>query len=135
MWYVLEDTIPANTTRANKRTTKIKVFGGILHTIYVLIPPGSTGFSHFQLRKASYYILPRNEDKSLYGDHLNVPYREWLPLKSAENTLSLDTWNLDPQHAHKIRLMIGIEKREVMEMEENIIKDLRLFLKLFRRRT
>ena len=105
-----------------------------MHTIYVLIPPGSAGLSHFQLKQSSYFILPRNEDKSIYGEHLNVPYKEWYELKAAENTLSLDTWNLDTNYSHKVRLMIGIEKREVMEMEENIVKDLRLFLKLFKRR-
>ena len=105
-----------------------------MHTIYVLIPPGSAGLSHFQLKQSSYFILPRNEDKSIYGEHMNIPYREWYELKAAENTLSLDTWNLDTNYSHKVRLMIGIEKREVMEMEENIVKDLRLFLKLFKRR-
>jgi len=134
MWYVLEDLIPANTTKANLRKTSIKVFGGILHTIYVLIPPGAGDTAHFQLRMGSYFILPRNENKDLSGEFLNVPFTEWLPLKAAENQLTLLTWNTSNLDSHKVRLLIGIEKREIMEMEENIIKDLRLFLKLFKRR-
>jgi len=135
MWYVLEDLVPANTTQENKRETKIKVSGGVLHSIVVTIPPGSGNLVHFKLRKSSYYILPRNEDKSITGEHVNVNYREWLELKSAENTLTLETWNTDDTHDHNVRILVGVEKREVMEMEENIIKDLRLFLKLFKRRT
>jgi len=135
MWYVLEDDVPANTSYANKRETKIKVSGGILHTIYVLIPPGAGDTTHFQLKEASYFILPRNEDKSIYGEHLNVPYREWYEFKAAENTLSLFTWNTAKLDSHKVRLLIGILPKKTMEMEEEIIKDLRTFLQLFRRRS
>jgi len=135
MWYVLEDDVPANTTRANLRSTSIKVYGGVLHTIYALVPPGAGDTTHFQLRKGSYFILPRNEDKSMQGEFLNVPFREWLHLKAAENQLTLLTWNTSTKYTHKVRLLIGIEKKAVMEMEEKIVKDLRLFLRLFRRRT
>lgn len=135
MWYVLEDTVPANTTETNKRETKIRVSGGILHTIYVLIPPGSVGRTYFQLKQASYFILPRNEDKGINGDHVNVPYREWYELKASENKLTLITWNTDPQHAHTVRLMIGILPKKIMEMEEEIIKDLRIFVQMFRKRS
>ena len=134
MWYVLEDTVPAATTRANARETSIKVHGGILHTIYALVPPGSRGLSHFQLRKGGYYILPRNEDKSLYGTHLNVPYKEWLELPAPENRLTLKTWNLDTEKAHQIRLMLGVLKKDVIEVEEEYLKTLKLFMRLFRRR-
>jgi len=135
MWYVLEDTVPANTAYIDRRTTEIKVSGGILHTIVVTIPPGSANLVHMQLKADSYFILPRNEDKSIVGEHVNVDYREWLVLKAAENDLQLVAWNDDNTYPHTVRLLIGILPKSVMEVEEQYLKTLRMFMQLFRRRT
>ena len=135
MWYVLEDTIPANTTYANRRTTEIKVSGGVLHNMIVTIPPGSANLTHLQLRKESYFILPRNEDKDISGEHINVSYSEWLVLKAAENTLTLVTWNDDDTYSHKIRMLIGVLPKPVAEIEEKYLQELRMFMRLFTRRT
>lgn len=134
MWYVLEDTVPANTSYANRRETKIKVSGGILHRIVVTIPPGSANLVKTQLRKGSYFILPRNEDKNISGEHVNVPYPEWLELRAAENTLSMITWSPNTDNEHTVRMLIGILPKSIMEMEEELLKDLRMFMRLFRRR-
>jgi hypothetical protein len=135
MWYVLEDTVPANTSYANRRETEIKVSGGILHTIYVTIPPGSANLVHCQLKADSYFILPRNEDKSLTGEQVNVDYREWLHLKSAENDLQLVTWNDSKQNSHTVRMIVGVLPKGVLEVEEQYLKTLQMFMRLFRRRT
>jgi len=135
MWYVLESTVSASTAKANATETSIKVSGGILHTIYVTIPPGSASLVHCQLRKGGYYILPRNEDKDISGELASVKFNEFLELKHEMNRLTLKTWNTDDTYDHKVTLLIGVLPKKVMEMEEEIIKDLRLFLRLFRRRT
>ncbi len=134
MWYVLEDTVPANTARADAREVSIKVHRGILHTIYVTIPPGSAQLAHCQLRKGGYFILPRNEDKSMTGEHVNTLYTEWLFLPGETNRLTLKTWNLDDTYAHNVRLHLGVLRKEDAEMPETLLKEMRLFLKLFRRR-
>ncbi len=135
MWYVLKDVVPANTTEPNRRETKIRVSGGILHSIVVLTPPGSGNYLRWRLKKASYYILPRNEDQYITGEHLNITYKEWLELKAAENTLTLEAWNTARLDSHEVRLMIGILPKKTMEMEEETLKTLRLFMRMFRRRT
>ena len=106
-----------------------------MHTIYVTIPPGSAALVHAQLRASSYFILPRNEDKSIVGEHVNVPYSEWLELKSAENDLTLVTWNEDDTYAHDVRMLIGVLPKVVAAAEEDYIKTLRQFMRLFKRRT
>jgi len=135
MWYVLEDTIPENTARASARETSIRVHGGILHSIYVTIPPGCSNLVHCQLRKGSYYILPRNEDKSITGEHVNVLYREWFEMQAAENTLTMKAWNNDTRFGHTVRMLVGVLPKEVAEIEEKYLRTLQLFMKLFRRRT
>ena len=135
MWYVLEDTIPANTSRANAREASITVHGGILHTIYITIPPGSLNLVHAQLRKGGYYILPRNEDQSMSGEHINVPYREWLELPHPENKLTMKVWNEDTENEHTVRMLIGVLKKDVLEVEEKYLQTLNMFMRLFRRRT
>ena len=127
--------MPANTSYENRRTTKIRVGSGILHTIYVTIPPGSASLVHSQLSKESYFILPRNEDKDISGEMQAVEFKEWFERRAADNTLSLITWNEDTVYDHKVTFLIGVLPLKVMEKEEAIIKDLRLFLRLFRRRT
>ena len=134
MWYVLEDTVPANTARASARETKIRVHGGILHSIIVTIPPGSADLVHAQLRHASYFILPRNEDLSIEGEHVNVNYREWYKMKASLNTLTLVAWNTDDTYSLKARFLIGVLPKGVLEVEEQYLKTLRLFMRLFRRR-
>jgi hypothetical protein len=135
VWYVLEDTVPANTSYANRRTTEIKVAGGILHTIYARIYAGNKSAAKFQLKADNYVILPRNEDKWITGDNLNFEFREWLELKTAENDLQLVTWNDSTRYAHEIVLLIGILPKSVIEIEEQYLKNLRMFMSLFRRRT
>ena len=135
MWYVLEDTVPATTTRANARETKVRVHGGILLSIYVTIPPGSADLVHCQLRKESYYILPRNEDKSITGEHVNVLYSEWFEMQAAENTLVMKAWNDDDYYPHTVRMLVGVLPKEVAEIEERYLHTLQLFMRLFRRRT
>ncbi len=135
MWYVLEDSVPANTAKVNARETKIRVHGGILHSIIVTIPPGSANLVHAQLKHASYFVLPRNEDLSIEGEHINVNYREWYKMQAALNTLTMLTWNEDDTYDHKVRMLLGVLPKEVMEQEENVIKSIRTFIRLFRRRT
>lgn len=135
MWYVLEDTVPANTARADARETRLRVAGGILHSIIVTIPPGSANFVHTQLRQASYFILPRNEDEDIEGEHVNINYREWYELKAALNTLTMRTWNTDDTYEHRVRMLVGVLPKKVMEKEEEVIKNIRTFIRLFRRRT
>lgn len=134
MWYVLEDTIPANTTYANRRETRIKVSGGILHTIYVTIPPGCANLVKVQLKTGSYFILPRNEDKSISGEHINVPYNDWLELKAAENELTLVSWSTGTDNEHTVRMLVGVLPKSVMEMEEKFLYTLQQFMRLFRKR-
>lgn len=135
MWYVLEDTVPANTAVTAKRETKIRVHGGILHSIIVTIPPGCSNLVHAQLKHASYFILPRNEDLNIEGEHVNVNYREWYKMQAALNTLSMLTWNTDDTYQHKVRMLLGVLPKETMEMEDKVVKDIRTFIRLFRRRT
>ena len=135
MWYVLEDTVPANTAEADARETKIRVHGGILHSIIVTIPPGSASVVHAQLRHASYFILPRNEDEDIEGEHVNVNYREWYKMQASLNTLTMRTWNTSKYNSHRVRMLLGVLPKEVMEQEENVIKSIRTFIRLFRRRT
>ena len=134
MWYVLEDTVPANTAETSKRSVHLKASAGILHTIYATIPPGSSSLVHAQLLANSINILPRNSDTSISGEHVNVDYREWYELKPAVNDLELRTWNTDDTYQHKVTLLIGILPKSVMEIEEQYLKTLRLFMQLFRRR-
>lgn len=105
-----------------------------MHTIYVTIPPGSKYLVHLQLRKASYFILPRNEDKDITGQHVNVPYSEWFEMRAAENTLTLITWNTDAKKAHRVRLLIGVLPKVVMEMPDRFVKALHLWTRMFMRR-
>jgi len=135
MWYVLEDTVPANTTQANARSTHLKASAGILHSIIVTIPPGSGSLAHCQLLANSINILPRHKDTWISGEHVNVNYREWYELKPAVNDLELRTWNEDDTYSHNIRLLIGILPKGVLEVEEQYLKNLRMFMRLFRRRT
>ena len=135
MWYVLEDEIPANTSKENARETKIRVHGGILHSIIVTIPPGSSNLVHAQLRHSSYFILPRNEDESIEGEHVNVNYREWYKMQASLNTLTMRAWNDDDTYDHKVRMLLGVLPKDVLEVEEGYLKTLQTFIRLFRRRT
>lgn len=135
MWYVLEDTVPANTAKADYRETSIRVHGGVLHSIIVTIPPGSSNLVHAQLRHASYFILPRNESESIEGEHVNVNYREWYTMQASLNTLTMRTWNTDDTYDHKVRMLLGVLPKKVMEQEEEVIRTIRTFIRMFRRRT
>ena len=127
--------MPANTAKADARETKIRVHGGILHSIILTIPPGSANLAHCQLKHSSYFILPRNEDESMEGEQQNVNYREWYKMTARSNILSMLTWNEDTAYDHKIRMLLGVLPKDVLEVEEGYLKTLQTFIRLFRRRT
>jgi len=134
MWYVLEDTIPANTSEANKRTTRMKCSAGILHTIYAQIPTGVQGLARFRLRRGSYYILPRNEDKYITGDGVLIEFKEGYELRASENLLTMETWNEDEVHQHKITLLIGVLPEYYVAPAISLGRIITTFMRLFRKR-
>ncbi len=69
------------------------------------------------------------------GEHLNINYKEWLEMKAAENVLTVETWNTANVDSHTLRLLIGVLPKSVIEVEEKYLTTLRLFMRLFRRRT
>ncbi|MHA1263387.1 MAG: hypothetical protein ACTSSA_15165 [Candidatus Freyarchaeota archaeon] len=134
MWYVLEYDVPANTQKSSYKSRHLKASAGIIHSIIVTIPPGSGYLAGCQLLANSIHVLPRHKDTWITGEHVNVNYREWWELKPAVNDLELRAYNEDDTYSHRIRLLIGILPKAVMEIEEQYLKNLRTFMRLFRRR-
>ena len=112
MLYEIALVIPANTAETAKTETKIKVWGGVLHSVHIHIPNGCAGLAHAQLVQGGHQFAPSTEKQSFYGDGTDIKYPEHLELKPGWNTITLRGWNTDTAFEHTITAWIGVLPEE-----------------------
>jgi len=115
MIYAFSDTVPANTPKANKRRTVMKLGRGIIHDLEVEFPPGCAALAHCTINEGGHQIWPTNEEESFHSDGWVIKFREHYELKNPPYELGLWTWNEDDTYEHTITVRIGLlEKKYVM---------------------
>ena len=133
MLYELSLTIPKNTAETAKVSTAIRVWSGVIHEVFVMIPAGSAGLAHAQLMQGGHQFAPSTEGMSFHGDDTFIPYKEHLSLKPGWNNITLRGWNDDDTFGHKVTVWIAVLPEQVV-LPTAIFADIRLSLRLLLRR-
>ena len=108
MFYVKYIQTPANTPRLSPKTTRIKMWGGVIHRVEIMFPPGPQGLLHVQLFHGGHQIFPSTHGQSFAGDDETISFNDFYKLEPGFNTLIIKTWNEDDTYDHVCRVRIGV---------------------------
>jgi len=120
MFYVKEIITPANTSRLAPKITEMKVWGGVIHHVEIMFPPGCMSLLHVTLSIGGWQFAPSDPDQSFAGDDETISYREYIPLKSGWNVIKIKTWNEDDTYDHMCRVRIGILPKWLVDPRREI---------------
>lgn len=125
--------IAPNTTKANAKTTTIKLIEGEISKVNIFFPKGHKGLTHCQIFDGEIQIFPTNlgEDYSAIGETFETAYKIVRPWE-----LKIKTWNLDTTFSHNIIVRISLKTKEalskqmiVQKRDEGFLGELLTFLK------
>lgn len=101
-------TTDANTTKANKKETVLKLTGGVIHQISISFPSGPLGLLHLQIVDGLFQVWPTNPDENFAWENVNISFKEFYELNQSPYRLSAFTWNEDDTYAHEVIIRIGV---------------------------
>lgn len=112
MNYIIQDTVPANTKEANKRTTRVRLPKGVLVKVDINFPFGCTGLAHAKLLRGTQQLFPAQADLDYAADGETINFPQLYVIDDAPVHWSLVTWNLDETFDHKITARLTIIPRK-----------------------
>jgi len=135
VYFEFDAETPANTTETSPVKTKMKLTAGVIHYVEFMFPAGCVGLAHARVKHFGAPLWPRNIDGNLKGDNLVIRFSEVYELKPGNNTLELYTWNEDDTYSHTVTCRIGLLRKEELFPEINLADMIRMFFRLFKRRS
>lgn len=129
-----EQTIPANTSEANKARVECKLSVGVLTKIMVYFPAGCQGLARCRVFLGAKPVAPRSPGSYLAGEDGAIVLEQMNEFIS-ENRPILDwqLWNVDETYPHTL-WMLAEWISEDEPVEERIYVTLKNLLELWQRR-
>lgn len=132
MLYVKEISTPITTYATSPKTTKLRIWKGVIHKIDVLIPAGHAGLAKLQIFIGGHIIMPTNEDGYISGDDTTVPGKFFIDLERDISTAIIKTWNTDDTFAHTFIVRISVLPRWILIPQIMVTKAIEGLVGLFR---
>ncbi len=95
--------------------TDLKLTAGIIHQIDIVFPTGCAGLLYVALNHGLHQIWPTNDKEYFHTDGEAISFKEFYELPSAENVLSVYTYNLDDTYPHSVIIRLGILKKSELQ--------------------
>lgn len=111
--FAIETAITYSAT--NKLKTDLKLTAGIIHQIDIVFPTGCAGLLYVAINHGLHQIWPTNPGEYFHTDGETLSFKEFYELLSAENTLSVYTYNLDDTYAHSVIIRLGLLKQSEIQ--------------------
>ena len=121
MDYKFQDTVPANTPKANMRRLKMTLAPGVIHKVVVHFPAGCLYLAHATIWQGEHQVWPTNSEESYNFEDYIHEMAEYFPI-GAPAELELRTWNLDETYDHTIFVTIGILPPEMVAPWQSLDK-------------
>lgn len=114
MIYELSMTIPAGTAEAVKTTAVKKVWGGVIHYIHIIIPPGCRDMVKVQLFQGGHQFAPSTHGQSFHGDGTEIKYQEYYELDRGWNEIEMRGWSAGTKYDHTVTAYIAVLKADAI---------------------
>jgi hypothetical protein len=129
MQYDFAITIPPNTPANAPQETGLQLTAGIVHSVWIVFPPGCAGLAHVQIKQPEATFLPSNPEGSFAGDSCVIPIVEYKPLIQGGDMLKAFCWNLDDTYPHTVTIRLGVLLEEQLVAED---KSLGILQRIYR---
>lgn len=115
MFYSWPITVAAGNTVNNKAKIDMSMSAGVIHQVDILFPDNCDHNIRVQVFDASFQLWPSNRNATIRGDATVVSFRDFLEMKSANNTLTGYAWWEDTETAQTIFIQIGVLPRSILQ--------------------
>jgi hypothetical protein len=101
-------TVPANTAAATPASASIITWGGILHRVIVLNPPGCRGLVKTYLVHEGHQFAPSTRGQTFYGDGVPIEYDEYYPLAPGRSRITMYGYSPGALQPHTVTAWLAI---------------------------
>jgi len=115
MFYSWPITVATGNTVNNKAKIDMSMSAGVIHQVDILFPDGCDHNIRVQVFDASFQLWPSNRNATIRGDATVVSFRDFLEMRSANNTLTGYAWWEDTETAKTIFIQVGVLPRSVLQ--------------------
>jgi len=133
MIYEFSDTVPANTSKANRRKTVMKLTKGVITQVSWYWPPGTQRLGHATVERGINQIWPTNPEGTMTSDGELISFEEYYELKSKPYILNLYTWNEEDTYSHTFVLRFNLIRYEELPLRQGVAKIFERLFKLLER--
>lgn len=115
MFYTFPIAVAAGNTVANKAKINMDMSAGVIHQVDVLFPDDCDHNIRVQVFDANFQLWPSNRNGAIRGDATVVSFRDFYPMKAANNVLTGKAWWEDAETAQTIFIQIGVLPLSVLQ--------------------
>ena len=112
MIYSFAISTPANTAKADRQSTNLKLTQGVIHQVDFVFPTGCAGLLYAAVNYGLHQVWPTNPDEYFHTDGETISFREHYELVFVPFIMSVSTYNLDDTYAHSVIIRLGILPRK-----------------------
>ena len=131
MQYIKTITTPIDDYVTTPKTTKLKIWKGVIHEMEVEIPPGHAGLTKLRIYLGGHIIFPTNEDDYITGNGSIVKGKFFIELGKGENVLDIKTWNEDEAYEHTHIVRISVLPKLILMPQLMLTKMMETFIRIF----
>lgn len=114
MWFSVAVTVPASTTAAAFKETRIPVSRGIITHVSYRPRPGHTALCHAKVFYRERQIWPVSRDEDLHGDTYPIEWPDYEEILLEPFELVIRSWNEDDTYSHTFDLSFNILPERVV---------------------
>ncbi len=130
--YVVDLTIPANTSEQNPITVKLQVEEEVVVRVGCYFPPGCRGMVYTAVYYGEEQIFPRPYASYLHGDGEAITWDEYYVLPSSPCVLTIRGWSPGTRYDHTVQWRIVALPRMYVFWWTILDRFIDLFAKVFR---
>lgn len=106
MIYTASILTPANTAKADAKTTEIKITNGVITQVMILFPAGCASKVRAQLFMGGHQFMPSTKGQDITGDDTLIVSPEFLEINDAPRIITVKTSSATATYDHTIEVMI-----------------------------
>jgi hypothetical protein len=122
MFYVCEQTIPAQTTKEVPLRTSYRLSAGVITSIKVHWPYGAGNLAGVRLLINEFQYWPLSPNTWFNSTRRDLEFKEWFPIDSDEVDMVLEGYNDDDSFSHTVTVYIEVSRPDVTEQATSLLR-------------
>lgn len=128
-WFAV--TTSANTVKADRIKTELKLTSGVITKVWMLHPEGCHGLAYASVWRGGHQLYPNNPENAYHGNDVPMIWEDNYKLDSPA-LLRLETWNLDDTYEHTVYVKITVLRPEEAPLARATVELLKAMLALLK---